>query len=120
MKIYVSHSRNFDFKSELYQLLENSGLDCDFIFPHKDSEEAYDSKSLFQSKQCDLVLAEGTYQSTGQGIELGWANIFGMEIIAVYKKGSHLSHSLKNISKEVIEYVDADDLIQKLKIKFSK
>lgn len=120
MKIYISHPRVFDYKKDLYEVIEHSNLDHTFIFPHKDSEESFNSKELFQTHDCDLVLAEGTYQSTGQGIELGWANVFGIEIIAIHKKGSHLSHSLKNISVDVIEYVDSRDLIDKLRIKLSK
>jgi hypothetical protein len=120
MRIYVSHSRNFDFKKELYEPLENSGLDLEFIFPHKDSEDAFDSKSLFTNKGCDLVLAEGSYQSTGQGIELGWANILGVKIISIYKAGSQLSNSLKTISEDVIEYADSNDLINKLFVYFKQ
>ena len=120
MRIYVSHSRNFDYKRELYEVLENSGLNLEFIFPHKDSEEAFDSKNLFQNKQCDLILAEGSYQATGQGIELGWANILGFKIVTIYKGGSHLSNSLRNISVEVIEYVDSNDLVNKLTVYFQQ
>ena len=120
MKIYVSHSRSFDYKKDLYDVLENSGLNLEFIFPHKDSEEAFDSKSLFQNKQCDLILAEGSYQATGQGIELGWANILGFKIVTIYKEGSHLSNSLRKISVEVIEYVDSSDLVNKLTVYFQQ
>jgi len=120
MKIYVSHSKNFDYKKDLYHVLENSGLSLEFIFLHKDSEEAFDSKSLFTNKGCDLVLAEGSYQSTGQGIELGWANILGFKIVTIYKEGSHLSNSLRNISVEVIEYVDSSDLVNKLTVYFQQ
>lgn len=120
MRIYVSHSRIFDFKKDLYDVIERAQLNHAFIFPHKDSEESFNSKELFQNHECDMVLADGSYQATGQGIELGWANILGIKIVTIYKKGSHLSHSLKNISEEVIEFTDPDDLINKLKDKFSK
>lgn len=114
MKIYVSHSRMFDFKNELYEPLKKSGIEAEFIFPHDESDEPFDVRSLFESKGCDLVIAEGSYQGTGQGIELGWANLLGIEIIAIYKKGSHVSNSLKMISKDIIEYENSEDLITKL------
>jgi len=118
MKIYVSHSRLFDFKSDLYEPLKNSGIDAEFIFPHKNSDEPFDSKRLFESKGCDLVLAEGSYQSTGQGIELGWANLLGIKIISMYKSGTRISNSQKMISETVIEYDNEADMIEKLKIKY--
>lgn len=105
----------FDFKKDLYEPLKNSGIDVEFIFPHQNSDEPFDSKSLFESKSCDFVLAEGSYQSTGQGIELGWANNFGIKIISIFRSGSRISNSLKTISERVIEYNDEADMIDKIK-----
>ncbi|MEJ2268064.1 MAG: hypothetical protein P8X70_03240, partial [Nanoarchaeota archaeon] len=73
--IYVSHSNNFNFKELLYEALRKSSLNdkVKFIFPHKDSNEYYDTKGLFNSGQEIIVLAELSYQSTGRDIELGMA-----------------------------------------------
>ena len=115
MKIYVSHSRHFDFKKELYAVLENSNLDQDFIFPHKESDAPFNSKDLLKDKGCDLVLAEVSYPATGQGIELGWANIHNIPIVCIFKKNSKISGSLSVVSKDFIEYEDEGDLENKLK-----
>ncbi|HVT00973.1 MAG TPA: hypothetical protein VHE53_01925 [Patescibacteria group bacterium] len=114
MKIYVSHSRSFDFKIELYDVLKNSAINAEFIFPHLESDEPFDVKSLFENKGCDLVLAEASYPGTGQGIELGWASMMDIPIISVCKSGSKISSSLKMISKEVVEYSSPEDLTTKL------
>lgn len=115
MKIYVSHLRNYDFKKELYDVLGNSNLKHEFILPHKDSETPFNTKDLLQNKKCDLVLAEVSYPSTGQGIELGWANIYGIPIVCIYKKGAKIAGSLKVISNTFIEYESSEDLINKLR-----
>lgn len=113
MKIYVSHSRHFDFKNELYKVLENGNLNQEFIFPHKNSDSPFNSKELFESRGCDLVLAEVSHPATGQGIELGWADANQIPIICIYKKGSEISGSLKVISDDFIEY--DNDLIEELR-----
>lgn len=115
MKVYVSHSREFDFKKELYEVLEVSDLNQEFIFPHRDSDKPFNTKDLLKNKQCDLVLAEVSYPSTGQGIELAWANIYNIPIVCVYKNGSKFTGSLKLISDKFIEYRDGDSLISNLK-----
>jgi len=112
MKIYLSHKREGDFKAELYEPLRK--LSAEFIFPHENSDEPFDSKSLFTNKQCDVVLAEVSQPSIGQGIELGWANNYGIKIICIYKKGLKISNSLKQVSSTFIEYSDHTDLTDKL------
>ncbi len=114
MKIYVSHSKNFDFKKELYEVLENSNLGQGFILPHKDSDTPFNTKELFQNKNCDLIIAEVSFPATGQGIELGWADIYKIPVVCIYKKGSKISGSLKIIADKFIEYKNAEDLINKL------
>jgi hypothetical protein len=74
--------------------------------------EQFDSKTFL--KKCDLVLAEVSYPSTGQGIELGWANMYGVPILYFYKKGTKLSHSLRATSNTFIEYENEGDMISKL------
>ena len=110
--IYVAHKRT-ERDDELYEALGN--LKHDFIFPHLESPDSFDSRSFLQSEECELVLAEVSEASTGLGIELGWANVYGVKIVCIYKIGSKLSNSLKQVSKEFIEYSDWDDLVIKLK-----
>lgn len=114
MKIYISHSTNFNFKEDLYQLIRKEDFHKNFIFPHEKSNKKYPAKKLFSSKKCNLILAEISFPSTGQGIELGWANMYKIPIICFYKKGYNYSRSLKEISKKIIQYNDSKDLLKKL------
>lgn len=114
MKIYVCHSKNFDYKKELYEPIRNSSLNNlhEFIFPHENDGRFINSKEIIPS--CDLIIAEVSYPSIGMGIELGWANKDDKRIICFYKKDLKISNSLKTIANDFIEYQDKSDLIQKL------
>lgn len=113
MKIYISHSRNFTFKTDLYQPLQDSKLSLKhaFFFPHEDERSMNTQKEIQDS---DLVVAEVSYPSTGQGIELGWASAAQVPIVCVSKEGSKVSGSLQYITKDFITYTDAEDLVLKL------
>ncbi len=115
MKIYVAHSRGFDFQNELYAPIKNSSLvgEHTFIFPHEDNAEPFSSKELFQNG-CDLIIAEVSYPATGLGIELGWANILKVPVACIYKKDSKISGSLKVITDTFLEYSGTEDLIAKV------
>lgn len=116
MKIYISHSTNFDFKKDLYQPLKDSNLSKNFIFPHEKSLKQNTLKNIFSSKKCNLIIAEISFPSTGQGIELCLANIiYKIPIICFYKKGYNYSKSLKDVSKKFVQYNNSKDLIKKIK-----
>lgn len=116
MKIYVSHARSFDYLKELYQPLIDSKLPVEFVFPHDESSEPFDSKLLLERHGCDLVFAEVSFPATGQGIELGWADAYKMPVICFYKTGTKPAGSLKVITDRIIEYSDSNDLINKLTV----
>lgn len=116
MKIYVSHSRSFDFQNELYKPLKESGLPIEFIFPHEISAESFNSKELFESHGCDYILAEVSTPSTGQGIELGWADVYKIPMLCFYKSRTTPAGSLQVITDKIIEYKDDLDLTNKLTV----
>lgn len=113
MKIYVSHSRNFDFENELYSPLRNSRLSekHSFFFPHENGKNINTKKEIEDS---DLILAEVSFPSTGQGIELGWASAANIPIILLSKKETDRSSSLQYLSNEHIEYVSQAEMIEKI------
>jgi hypothetical protein len=115
MKIYISHSTRFNFKKELYRPLKKAELDCTFIFPHDKSGKQYPVKKLLSSKKCGLVIAEVSFPSTGQGIELGWANTFNIPIVCIYKEASDYSKALNLVAKKLIPYKNSKDLIEKIR-----
>ena len=113
MKIFVAHSSNFDFKNELYIPLRKSELNKKHIIflPQENGKETIPKEMI---KNTDVIIAEVSYASTGQGIELGWADIFKIPIICIYKEGSKYSSSLNKLTNKFIVYKDSDDLIKKL------
>jgi hypothetical protein len=113
MKIYVSHAASFDYKKELYEPIKNSRLYnlYDFSFPHE-GNELLDAREII--KKSNLVLAEVSFPSTGQGIELGWANLLKIPIVCISKRASKVSASLKCVTGDFIEYTDLTDLIDRL------
>lgn len=114
MTIYVSHSREFDFEKELYEPIRTAVFfkDHTFVFPHENTDEPYPTKQFFKSGECDLVLAEVSYPSTGQGIELGWANLLDIPVICHYRDGMHPSSALSLISSKLIMYTDKENLVE--------
>lgn len=113
MKIYVSHSREFDFKEELYKPIRESDLDKnhEFFLPHE-NDSYIDAKEII--KNSNLLLAEVSFPSTGQGIELGWADMLNIPIVCIHKEGSKISSSLKSITEKFFTYKDSSDLIVKI------
>lgn len=116
MKIYVGHSSSIDYRRELYRPLRNSDLneEHEIILPHEDSEELFESKKFLRD-ECDLMVAEVSNASTGLGIELGWADMFDVPVIAVYREGSNFSGSLNKVCDQIKEYTASKDLISVLR-----
>jgi nucleoside 2-deoxyribosyltransferase len=116
MNIYLSHSRSFDFTKELYTPIRTSTLNSShfFLLPHEDSDTVFPTKEYFESQQCDVVIAEVSYPSTGQGIELGWAEMLHIPIICFHKHDAKVSQSLYVVTNKFITYSNSDDLIKKI------
>jgi hypothetical protein len=115
LNIYIGHATCYDYKNDLYIPIKKTNYynQLNIILPHDQSDDLYDSINFF--KNCDLVIAEGSYPSTGLGIELGCAYFLNnVPITAIYKSGFKLSTSIKSIATNIIEYTDSNDLIEKL------
>lgn len=119
MKIYVSHSKEFDYLNKLYKPIKESSLNSkhEFFFPHESGKSVNTKDTI---KNSDLILAETSFPATGQGIELGWAENFGVPILCFYNEGSKISGSLEYVAKNIISYADEKDLITKLADYLSK
>lgn len=112
MEIYVSHSRDFDFRKGLYLPLRASRLNEQhhIILPHENSEANYSSAEFFRDS-CKLVVAEVSFKGTGLGIELGWANAFNVPIIAIYKRGIIPSRSISSVTKTFVPYSNPKEMV---------
>src|SRR3989344_9590701 len=113
MNIVVTHSSGYNFKDELYKPIRDSVLNTqhNFFLPQEKERERI-TEDMIQN--ADWVFAEVSYPSTGQGIELGWANIFNTPIVCFYKSGMKPSSAIKHITNTFIEYLDERDLVDKL------
>ena len=71
------------------------------------------SKAIISS-ECDLMIAEVSYPSIGLGMELGWAEVARTPVLCVHQKDMDISSSLHMVLKDFIQYVDANDLSNKI------
>jgi hypothetical protein len=114
MKIYFCHSRDFDYKNDLYKPIRESNLNKqhEIIFPHENESSTINTKDVI--KNCNVVFAEVSFPATGLGIELGWADTCVVPIVCFSKTCAKISGSLKFITSNFIEYSDPKDLIGKI------
>ncbi|MDP4007390.1 MAG: hypothetical protein Q8P55_02230 [bacterium] len=119
MKIFVTHSSDYDFQNELYEPLKGSqlGKRSEIIFPHEDGSEVVTKEVI---KECDLIIAEVSRPSTGQGIELGWADMFQIPVVCIYQENSKPSRSLSKITSNFLAYINKEDMLAKLEEWISK
>lgn len=114
MKIYISHSSQYDYISKIYNPIKNSDLlqTNTFFLPHEDKNKIVNTKDIISNY--DLVIAEVSFPATGQGIELGWADYAKTPILCIYEKGTKISSSLRFITNHFIEYEDINDMINQI------
>lgn len=119
MKVLVTHSSNFDFRNKLYKPLRAYSLNdkYEFILPQESGKE---KMTLDTIKECGAVIAECSLPSTGQGIELGWANVCKVPIICIYEKGSKVSSALHYVSNTFIEYSNSLEMLESLQKQLEK
>ena len=113
MKIYVGHSKDYDFLNELYLPIINSqlGKQQEFIFPHL-TEREFNSQEVIE--QSDLFIAEVSIPTLGLGIEIGRAEMKNKKILCIYNEKYKLSSSLKFVNVDIISYNDKMDMINKI------
>lgn len=114
MKIVLTHSSDLSWKEEMYDALKGSsfGTQHEIFFPQEGGAVERITADVIRGSA--MVLAEVSLPSTGEGIELGWANAFNVPVICFYKKGSHISKSLQYITDTFIEYSTMEDMIGKI------
>ncbi len=113
MKIYIGHPSSIDFESNLYGPLLRSNIadEHHLVLPHENSEEPFNSKS-FLSGDADLFVAETSKPSTGLGIELGWAETYGVPVVCVHRSAVEPSSSLKVVAENVVPYDGLEELVE--------
>src|SRR5262245_29057155 len=105
MKIYVAHTKDFEYKDKLYLPLRHSPLNKEHeIILHHEGEGNTFSREII--KGCDLLLAEVSMPSISLGVEIGWANAFGVLIITLHEKSAKKPWWADEVCKADIEYTD--------------
>ncbi len=107
MKIYIIHSREFDFESQLYapiKACQSLMQEHEVILPHDANTAGQFSKPIIDAS--DIIFAEISFPSTGMGIELGWAHAANKTIICLCKHNKQSSSSIKYICKSIISYAE--------------
>lgn len=112
MKIYIGHSRSFDYQKELYDpIRQNPELSkYDIILPHENASSKANPKSFYQN--LGLFIAEVSYPATGLGIELGWASFGNTPIVAISKAGAKVSGSIHAVTDEFYQYSSEAELVK--------
>ena len=113
MKIYVGHSRTFDYMNELYLPIINSNINekAEFIFPHL-SDKTFNSKEII--KEVDLFIAEISIPSLGLGIEIGRAEMQNKKILCIYMETAVIPSSIKYVNVDLLSYRNKKDMIEKI------
>jgi hypothetical protein len=119
MNIYISHSSGYDYENEVYKPLKESELATmhKFFLPHEPQNIHTDAKT--ELKHTDVLVAEASLPSTGQGIELAQAEAASVPIVCFFKTGSKPSGSLRFVTDKIIEYSDISDLLTKLQLELN-
>ena len=81
--------------------------------PHE--PENLDTDAVTELRRMDALVAEASFPSTGQGIELAQAKTANVPIICFYKTGARTSSSLRFVTDKIIEYTDISDFFVKLR-----
>lgn len=120
MNVYISHSSAYDYENEVYKPIKESDLAAThtFFLPHEPQNIDTDAKTELQ--HTDVLVAEASLPSTGQGIELAQADAAGVPILCFYKTGFKPSGSLRFVTDTVIEYKDTDDFLAKLEVELNR
>ena len=110
MKIYIGHSRGFDFENELYKPIRDSDKlrEFEIILPHENGAAGQNAREFYSD--IDIFIAEISYPATGLGIELGWASDSNVPIFCISKTGTKTSSSLQTVSQNFREYNSEDEL----------
>ena len=116
MNIYISHCGSYDYENELYTPIKESALSKahQFFLPHE--PQNLDTDAITELEHTDVLVAESSFPSTGQGIELAQAKAAHVPIVCFYKTGAKPSSSLRFVTDTIIEYTDMPDLFAKLQI----
>ncbi len=115
MKIYIGHSRDYDYNKELYEPIRNDEelKNYNIILPHENNSNILYGTDFYAS--LDLLIAEVSLPSTGLGIELGFAKRDNTSIYCISHSNVKVSSSLKAVTDKFLTYSNSEELISVIK-----
>lgn len=115
MRVYIAHPTDMDYKNEIYEPLRGDDFFSrhELILPHEESSKILNVRDDY--KNIDIVIAECSKPSTGVGVELGWFYDEKKPIYCFYKIGTRPSEAVAAVTRDIIEYSDSYDLVNKIK-----
>lgn len=114
MKIFFAHATEHTFKYEAYEAIQSSQLyqKYQITLPQ---ENGYQPPMPRESiLEYDMLIAECSFPSTGEGIELGWMHSVGKPILCLYRSDAKPSGALHNVANEIAVYEDFNDMLNKI------
>ena len=110
MRIYLAHSRDFDYQNELYLPRKNSEVfkQYDIILSHDGDNYKHDRDFY---KRIDLVTAELSFPLTGLGIKLGFLYDDNKNIYCIHNSNVKISGSVNAITKNIYEYKNQENML---------
>ena len=114
MRIYIAHSRSFDYVNNLYTPLRNDSFfnEYDLILPHE-TQRPMNSREFYSN--IDILIAECSEASTGLGIELGFAYDSNVPIYCIHQSDKKISSSISAITNNIYEYKNVEEMVEIIK-----
>ncbi len=103
-----------EFFAAVQEVLKEAGIKYSAVDSAKQyCGEMKSSKEMI--KKVDMLIAEVSIKSIAIGIEIGWADSFGKEIIYMVKENIEPSTATRIVKGKIISYKSLNDLENKLK-----
>jgi hypothetical protein len=109
--VYFSHSRHPDYDyQKTYIELEALLPNIRWFFPHKSSQKSNPIEAIFVSGAINFVLAETSYPSTVQGMELQLAHDSKIPIFCIHKNDQKPTNAIESLTDKILSYSKTEDL----------
>jgi len=116
-KWFISHpSAGPEHTPTFYKAVQRFGDEessVEIILPHALQADIDLTKKDIET--ADLIIAEVSIASTGSGIELGWANAAGKEIIAFHQTADDPSPAVQFVTKSFHPYITEEHILKVLR-----
>lgn len=111
--VYVSHSKRFDFRKELYIPLIQLRGKYNLVLPYEASE-FFDAPALINTTDNLAVIAELSFPSLVRDSEISLAFANERRVVGIYRKGAAISRAQSIACSVLLEYETLEKIIPKI------